>query len=76
MFCRKVCSSGGIEARSGVDQAFLLRGVERGGGADVEALLDEIVDAVAGDEIFAGDAEPVLRLQHQEIGVGDADDRA
>ena len=75
MFCRSVSSSGGIEARMVCDQAFLLRGVERGRGADVEALLDEIEDAGRRREIVARDAQAVLRLQHQEIGVGDADHR-
>jgi len=74
MFWRKVCSSGGIEAL-GVDEAFLLRGVERRSGADVEALLDEIEYARGGCKVAARDVEPVLRSQYQKIRIGDADDR-
>ena len=58
----------------GVDEAFLLRGVERGGGADVETLLDQVVDARGGGQVVARDAKAILRLEHQEIGVGHADD--
>src|SRR4029079_6496404 len=60
----------------GVDQAFLLRSVERGGRADVEALLDQVVDAGRCGPVGACDAQAIARLEHQEIGIGDADDRA
>ncbi len=54
----------------GVDQAFLLRGVERGGGAGLQPLLDQVEHARGAGEVFARDAQPVLRGQHLEIGVG------
>ena len=45
MFCRSACSSGGIARALLRDQAFLLRDIEAGRGADVEPLLDQAENA-------------------------------
>ena len=57
----------------GVDQALLLRDVERGGGAGIEPLLDQVEHAGGAVQVLARDAQPVLRGQHLEIGIGGGD---
>src|SRR5215472_1764664 len=57
------------------DQAFLLRNLEIGRGAGLLTLPDQVEDATGGAEILARDAQPVLRVEHVEIGVGDGDQR-
>ena len=52
-----------------VEHGLLLRGVEHGGGADLEPHLDRLVNLVGDPDVFTRDAQPVLRVQHLEIGV-------
>ena len=59
----------------GVDQAFLLRGVERGCRARLQPLLDQIEHACGARKVFTCDAQTVLRREHLEIGVGGGDHR-
>ena len=71
MFCASVCRSGGTEALSDWRDAFLLRHVEIGSGAGLEPFLDRIQMRVALAILLSRGANPVLRGQHLEIGVGD-----
>ena len=74
MFCRKVCSSGGIEAR------WVLTRLSCCAMSSAEAVptskrcLIRLKTRVGGGEVVARDAQAILRREHQEIGVGDADD--
>jgi len=51
-----------------------LRDVELGGGAGVEPLLDQREHPVGGLEVLPRDPQPVLRREHQEIGIADCGD--
>ena len=56
-------------------RALLLRQIEIGRGADVQSLLEGIVDALGAGDVVVGDANAILRGKHLEIGIGDADQR-
>ena len=56
-----------------IDQAFLLSGVESGGGSRLQPLLDQVEHACGARKIFACNAQPVLRREDLEIGVGGSD---
>src|SRR5262249_54896948 len=53
-------------------EARLLGNVERGRGALIEAVLDQPENSLRAREVLTGDAQPILALEHQKIGVGDA----
>ena len=56
-----------------VDEAFLLRGIERRGGARLQPLLDQIEHAGGTCQIVARNTQAVLRRKHLEIGIGGSD---
>ncbi len=53
------------------EHALLLRDVEIVAGAGGQALLDGVEDALGAGDVALRGANPVLRGQHLEIGVGD-----
>ncbi len=54
---------------------FLLRDIEVGSGAGLQPLLDGVEDARSAGDVLLGGTQPVLRRQHLEIGIGNADQR-
>ena len=74
-FCASVCAQRRHRRALVGEHAFLLRDVELGAGAGVQPLLDGVEDARGAGDIALGGAQPVLRSQHLEIGIGDADHR-
>src|SRR5262249_51804178 len=58
----------------GVDQAFLLRSVERGRGTGLQSLLNQIEHARGAGDVVTRDAQSVLGGQNLKIGVSSSDD--
>ena len=75
MFCRRICSSGGIEARCWATTLSCCATSSADAVPTSKRCLIRLNTRRGGGEIVARDAQPVVRGEHLEIGIGDADDR-